>query len=114
MTKYQLQELKGSVSALIGVGRSNIGLAKYLSKSGAKTFLCDKTLTEKEINLIIEENEYDEFVLKCPESKKYIRPLLGAVEFLHNKKRINQTIYPLNNIFYSSSTAFLGYLTLGA
>lgn len=38
-------------------------------------------------HLIIEENEYNEFVLKCPESKKYIKPLLGAVEFLHNKKR---------------------------
>ena len=37
--------------------------------------------------LIVEENEYDEFVQKSPESAKYIKPLLGAVEFLHNKKR---------------------------
>ena len=38
-------------------------------------------------NLIIEEKDYDEFIKKDPNSKKYIKPLLGAVEFLHNKKR---------------------------
>jgi len=37
--------------------------------------------------LIIEEEDYDEFVKKDPNAKKYIRPLLGAVEFLHNKNR---------------------------
>ena len=38
-------------------------------------------------HLIIEAEDYDEFVKKDKEAKKYIRPLLGAVEFLHNKKR---------------------------
>ncbi len=38
-------------------------------------------------NLIIEADEYDEFINKDPYSKKFIRPLLGAVEYLHGKKR---------------------------
>ena len=38
-------------------------------------------------NLIIEADDYDEFIRKEPQAKKYIKPLLGAVEFLHNKKR---------------------------
>ena len=37
--------------------------------------------------LIIEEDAYEAFIQKDPNSKKFIRPLLGAVEFLHNKKR---------------------------
>ena len=37
--------------------------------------------------LIIEEDCYDDFIRKDPGAKKFIRPLLGAVEFLHNKKR---------------------------
>ena len=37
--------------------------------------------------LIIEEEEYDDFIRKDPAAKKFVRPLLGAVEFLHNKKR---------------------------
>lgn len=37
--------------------------------------------------LIIEDNEYASFVSKEPQSEKYIKPLLGAVEYLHNKKR---------------------------
>lgn len=38
-------------------------------------------------NLIIENDEYDEFISKEPEAKKYIKPLLGATEFINNKKR---------------------------
>lgn len=38
-------------------------------------------------NLIIEESEYDNFIANEPKAKKWIRPLLGAVEYLHNKKR---------------------------
>lgn len=38
-------------------------------------------------NLIIEDVDYDEFITKDPYSKRYIKPLLGAVEYLHNKKR---------------------------
>ena len=38
-------------------------------------------------NLIIEDDDYQEFVVKEPQAQKYIRPLLGAVEYLHNKKR---------------------------
>ena len=37
--------------------------------------------------LIIEGDEYDDFIRKDPAAKKIVRPLLGAVEFLHNKKR---------------------------
>jgi len=38
-------------------------------------------------NLIIEAEDYDDFIAKEPKSIKYIHPLLGAVEYLHNKKR---------------------------
>lgn len=38
-------------------------------------------------NLIIEDVEYADFIKQEPEAKKYIKPLLGAVEYLHNKKR---------------------------
>lgn len=37
--------------------------------------------------LIIEDNDYSQFVKKDPNSEKFIKPLLGAQEFLHNKKR---------------------------
>ncbi len=37
--------------------------------------------------LIIEDEDYNSFIEKDPNSKQFIRPLLGAVEFLHNKKR---------------------------
>lgn len=38
-------------------------------------------------NLIIEANEYEEFIKKEPKAKKYIKKLIGANEFLHNKDR---------------------------
>ncbi len=38
-------------------------------------------------NLIIEANDYDDFVKAEPLSKKYIKQLLGAEEFINNKKR---------------------------
>ncbi len=38
-------------------------------------------------HLIIEKEDYDEFVDKEPQALKYIRPLLGAAEFINNKKR---------------------------
>ncbi len=38
-------------------------------------------------NLIIEADEYEEFISREPDAKKYIRQYIGAVEFLHNKKR---------------------------
>ena len=38
-------------------------------------------------NLIIEPNEYDEFIAKEPAAKRWIYPLTGAVEYLNNKKR---------------------------
>lgn len=38
-------------------------------------------------NLKIEENEYDDFVKKCPNSKKWIKRMVGANEFINNKKR---------------------------
>ena len=37
--------------------------------------------------LIIEDEDYADFINRDPNAKKFIRPLLGAVEFLHNKKR---------------------------
>lgn len=38
-------------------------------------------------NLIIEADEYEDFVSKEPLAKKYIRQLIGATEFINNKKR---------------------------
>lgn len=37
--------------------------------------------------LIIEDSDYENFIKDEPKSVEYIRPLLGAVEYLHNKKR---------------------------
>jgi len=37
--------------------------------------------------LIIEDEDYNDFIKKEPQAKKYIRQLLGAIEYLHNKKR---------------------------
>ena len=38
-------------------------------------------------NLIIEADEYDDFIKNDPTSEKYIRQFLGAEEFINNKKR---------------------------
>lgn len=38
-------------------------------------------------NLIIEESEYKDFIEKEPRAQKYIKQLLGSVEFINNKKR---------------------------
>lgn len=38
-------------------------------------------------NLILEDEIYDDFIQKEPLASKYIRPLLGAREFINNKKR---------------------------
>jgi hypothetical protein len=38
-------------------------------------------------NLIIEADEYERFIEQEPQGKPFIRPLLGAEEFLHGKKR---------------------------
>lgn len=37
--------------------------------------------------LIIENEDYDTFIAKEPQAKAFIKPLLGAQEYLHNKKR---------------------------
>ncbi|MCR5685692.1 MAG: methylase [Lachnospiraceae bacterium] len=38
-------------------------------------------------NLIIEADEYDDFICREPESRKYIKRLVGSEEFINNKKR---------------------------
>ena len=38
-------------------------------------------------NLIIEDNELEEFIKNEPNSKKYIKQLIGAEEFINNLKR---------------------------
>ena len=38
-------------------------------------------------HLIIEANEYEDFIAREPNAIKFIRPLLGAAEFLHNELR---------------------------
>jgi hypothetical protein len=38
-------------------------------------------------NLIIEEDEYEEFIKKEPLAKKYIKQYMGSEEFINNKKR---------------------------
>ncbi|MCD8374342.1 MAG: class I SAM-dependent DNA methyltransferase [Oscillospiraceae bacterium] len=37
--------------------------------------------------LIIENEDYEKFITKDPNSKKFIRPLLGATEYINGKKR---------------------------
>ena len=37
--------------------------------------------------LIIEDCDKEEFLLKEPQAEKFVHPFMGAVEFLHNKKR---------------------------
>lgn len=51
--------LNGSVSVLLGAGRSNIALASYLSKHGVDVLLCDKNLSENDIVKIVEENKIE-------------------------------------------------------
>lgn len=38
-------------------------------------------------NLKIEKDEYYEFISKCPQSKKWIKKMVGAQEFINNKER---------------------------
>ena len=38
-------------------------------------------------NLIIEDDEIQEFLMREPQAKKYIHPLLGAAEYIRGKKR---------------------------
>ena len=38
-------------------------------------------------HLIIEDSDYLDFVASEPQARRYIKPLLGAVEYLHGKKR---------------------------
>ena len=38
-------------------------------------------------NLKLEPDEYQEFIAKCPESKKWIKRMVGAQEFINNKER---------------------------
>lgn len=38
-------------------------------------------------NLKIEKNEYTDFISKCPQSKKWIKKMVGAQEFINNKER---------------------------
>lgn len=38
-------------------------------------------------NLKIEPEEYEEFIKKCPQSKKWIKKMVGAQEFINNKAR---------------------------
>lgn len=38
-------------------------------------------------NLKIEPEEYEEFIKKCPQSKKWIKKMVGAQEFIKNKAR---------------------------
>ena len=38
-------------------------------------------------HLIIEAEDYDDFIKQEPSSQKYIKKLLGAAEFINNKER---------------------------
>ncbi len=38
-------------------------------------------------HLIIEDSEYEDFIRREPQAKRFIKPLIGATEYLHNKKR---------------------------
>jgi hypothetical protein len=54
--------------------------------------LCDIPLMTKgsqptdDGNLIIEADEYEDFITKEPNANKFIRPFIGAQEFLNKKK----------------------------
>jgi hypothetical protein len=58
-----------------------------------KTPLCNVPVMQKgnipvdDGNLIIEEKDYNNFILKEPKARKFIRQLIGAEEFINNKKR---------------------------
>lgn len=60
---------------------------------GARKSLCNKikiTTGNRPAdggNLIIEKDEYQRFIEQEPEAKKYIKRLLGSVEFINNKDR---------------------------
>lgn len=38
-------------------------------------------------NLIIEKEDYEEFIRKEPQAKPYIKKLVGSTEFINNKER---------------------------
>ena len=46
--------LNGSVSLLLGAGRSNLALAEYLVSQGGRVIICDRALYEKEIVKLLE------------------------------------------------------------
>lgn len=58
-----------------------------------KTPLCNVPIMQKgsipvdDGNLIVEVGEYEQFIKKEPQAIPFIRPLLGASEFLNNQKR---------------------------
>jgi methylase len=65
---------------MIFVGRANSPLAPVESITKG----CQPTDGG---NLIIEEEDYEEFINQEPQAQKYIKRLYGAVEFINNKKR---------------------------
>lgn len=58
-----------------------------------KVALCDAPKIKKGSipvdggNLLLEDDEYEDFIQKEPNAKKYLRPFLGAQEYLHGQKR---------------------------
>jgi len=63
---------------MIFVGRANSPLAPVESITKG----CQPTDGG---NLIIEEEDYEEFINQEPQAQKYIKRLYGAVEFINNK-----------------------------
>ncbi len=82
----------GQVSEVENINGYLIGAPDVFVESRTKP-LCDSPFMTKgsqptdDGNLIIEVDEYNEFMAKEPDAAKFVRPFVGAQEFLNGKKR---------------------------
>ena len=82
----------GQVSEVENINGYLIGAPDVFVESRTKS-LCDSPFMTKGSqptdngNLIIEADEYNEFMAKEPNAAKFVRPFVGAQEFLNGKKR---------------------------
>ena len=82
----------GQVSEVENINGYLIGAPDVFVESRTKA-LCDSPFMTKgsqptdDGNLIIEADEYNDFMAKEPDAAKFVRPFVGAQEFLNAKKR---------------------------
>jgi len=65
----------------------NIFIARRSSQLSKAKGILQGNYYSKSEGLIIEENDYKDFIEKEPKAKKYIKSFMGAEEFINNKKR---------------------------